>query len=414
MAGISASPGDVVIDELTITPKIGNPVNIKNQVLMMDIFESIFSPSLYAEFFLYDPIDMINTLPVRGEEIIDLSYHLPGGQTSTWQFAVVQIAHSYPGNQDKAKFYTLKCFTVDHFVNAKQKFSKKYTDNSSTVIQSILKNQLGSAKNLISEPTKGIQDILIAKMFPFQAIDLVRRRSVSSSFLSSSYCFFENQKGYNFQTIEGMMSKNSKNIGNKVFTYDASVLQNARDVGFRNILAYRHLQHGNSWQMINAGVFNNRVTKFDFFTKTKFTVDYKNTEKQGNFKWSDGTSFPWNSPQFEGENNDTTPQFFFVPADSSRPENYISEAIGPQLAYTAQMAQNITQISVYGDNSIDVGDVITATLPENTGFTKKVEEAKLVTGNFLVSKVRHTITLQQNLYYKMSLELMKGRIMTNV
>jgi hypothetical protein len=412
MAENSNNPGDVELGAITLTSSSsGQSLNIINQVVAINIWESILTPTIYAELVIYDPIDLLNFFPIRGEETIDLEWQTPGAETRNYTFSVIKPSIVRTGINDKDKQYTLRCISQDHLKNAKVKFSKKYKDTGGNIIQNILKEQLSTSKQYQGDDTKGTEDILIAKMHPFQAIDLVRRRSVSDQYLSSSWCFFEDKNGYNFYTLESMMQNSRGTVGGRTYFYDASVLEDLANITMMNILGYKNLAFGDTVNTIFSGSFKNVTRKFDLFTKQLGSIDYNNLEKQGQFIFPDGTGNPFSSSQFESSYNDKTPQFFMTPVDTSRTTDYRPDMIGPRQSYVQKILQNIAQIKVYGDSTLELGEIVDVRLPSVTGFTGGMsEEAKLLSGNFLVSKIRHLISLIERRVYYQSLELLKGNV----
>jgi hypothetical protein len=76
----------------------------------------------------------------------------------------------------------------------------------------------------------------------------------------------------------------------------------------------------------------------------------------------------------------------------------------------------IAHLTIYGDSTITVGDVITCRIPEMNGLTNKEYAADdpMISGNYLVCKVRHILTFGDNPKYYQALEIVKDGVAGNL
>jgi hypothetical protein len=84
-----------------------------------------------------------------------------------------------------------------------------------------------------------------------------------------------------------------------------------------------------------------------------------------------------------------------VPKDTARGNDFVHATLGLKNAYTLLLNQNIIRILTYGDSYLSVGDVIEVNLPEVSGTTEKKTKDRLSSGNYLVTKLRHNITMEE-------------------
>jgi hypothetical protein len=75
--------------------------------------------------------------------------------------------------------------------------------------------------------------------------------------------------------------------------------------------------------------------------------------------------------------------------------------------YMSGFLSVINHITIYGDTEITAGDVITVHINDPVGTTDTVEEATGISGNFLVTKVRHCLTFGETPQYYQALEIVK-------
>ena len=86
---------------------------------------------------------------------------------------------------------------------------------------------------------------------------------------------------------------------------------------------------------------------------------------------------------------------FFVPKDSSKGNDFIDTNIAIKNAFNTLLNQNILRIMVHGDNYLSAGDLLKINLPEVSGTTDRKANDTLNSGNYLVSKLRHIITMEE-------------------
>lgn len=416
-------PGDVEIVKLMLHSDDGQrSYDLSHQAQFIDIYESVTSPIIYGEINIQDSNDLLRQFPILTEEYIELSYKLPGYEYVTeFKLHVKEIVGLNIHPQQKTKSYTLTLCSMEMVENAKSRVDKNIggSQSSSSVqqgveidkaVEAIVTESLKSKKKFNAEPTKGIDQVLITRVQPFRAIDGLRRRAVSKKYQSSAYCFFENQKGYWFTTLEKLFVDGRDKIGDKIFFTDTVASKDVAQNQFRNIIGYKQLHFADSINKINSGGFRNNVGYFDLVTGDYRVVEYKDDVAQDNFQATDGGStIGQNTSKYTKEHTNKTAKTLLVPHDSSRPESDIAEKLSLLQAYTYKLTHNIIHIYTWGDNNITAGNIIECHLPAATGTTdaNKTED-RLSSGKFLVAKVRHIIQLGSKPMYNLSMELIKS------
>jgi hypothetical protein len=70
--------GDVDIEELTLISMVSKKtLDITNQVIAIHIFEDLFSPFISGNLILRESIDILNNLPLMGQEYLRLKIKTP-------------------------------------------------------------------------------------------------------------------------------------------------------------------------------------------------------------------------------------------------------------------------------------------------------------------------------------------------
>ena len=71
--GTSQHAGDYIMDDVVILANTGQTYNIQNQILELNIFESIRRPVMSGSLMIEDGTSLIETAPIVGQERIMFS-----------------------------------------------------------------------------------------------------------------------------------------------------------------------------------------------------------------------------------------------------------------------------------------------------------------------------------------------------
>lgn len=387
-------------------------MDLMQHVKAISIYESIMAPVVMADLEVADAIGMLQDFPIIGEEYISISFKTPdASKPATYNMRVNRVKDKKVTDNTKMVTYVLECVSMDLFKNSSNLITRQFDASISDIVKDILENELHTHKPMFIEETRGVEKSLITLMQPFKAIDFFRKRAVSKKYASSSFVFFENRYGYNFLTMEKLFEDGSKFLdkSDKVFFFDpTSQNHGVENVTIRNILAYNQASFFDSISKIQTGGITNVVNKFDLLTGDIVKINYTNNETQDKFKFGDSKSISLNSSGFDSTHGRNPAVFNVVPYNSDKPESFLPEKLSLLRGFVNKIAQNIIQIHIYGDSDISVGDVITCYLPAATGMTDDPENARLDSGNYLVTKVRHIIINSDRPQHTIALELVKG------
>ena len=409
------APGDVEIHKLMLYSDDGcRQYDITPQVHYMDIYESILSPVIYAELTIEDSIDLQRQFPLIAEEHIEIEFSVGGAANhSKFKLHVKGIENLEITPQQKWKGYTITLVSMEMLKHVNQHVDKKFEGDISTNVRSILTDYIKTSKPLNIEATRGIDNVLVTRMEPFKAIDLMRRRAVSKQYTSSAFVFYENKYGYNFETIEAIFARNKKGVGDKVFSYSSAIGTDVRVSNYRNIIAYRQVSFADSIDKIHQGGLSNKVGALDIVSGGYQVLNYTNNIGGDKFTNADESSAGQNSSAFEKLHGRTTSKTLFVPTAADRNESFLPNKISVLQAYTQKITQNLVHIYIYGDSEITAGDVVECSLPEAVSTTGEPAADRLASGKYLVAKCRHCFTLGPKPMYTQSLELIKTSFLEN-
>jgi len=412
------NPGEAKITLFDLTSLDGSiRQSIINQVISFDIYESIMLPLMVCDIAVKDSIGLIDQFPIIGEEFVEIEVKNPETQNAYFfKFKTVSVTNKVTNPDGKMMSYIIRCMSEEIIENSKKRIQKRFTGLSPyEMISQIVQNDLKSTKKLFVDdaPIKGNESIFVNNLAPMQAVDMIRRRTVTSKYQSSAYNFFENRDGFNFVTIDKMMITGKQSIGDRIFFYDSHTNSKVENINIRNILAYRQVASANPVDFVQSGAVSNITQSLDIRTGSISTVNFNLKDNLDKFTQADksgisakATSVFMNragSKVSEIEN----PLQLFSPKSSKNGDSFREDKLGFLQSYVSQLVGNIVRVLVYGDTTLTAGAVITLKFPDVSGTTDKKDDSRLASGNYLISKIRHTFVNADKTYYKCSMECIK-------
>ena len=396
---IQFTPGNVKFYKAELTNSSGTALDITPQIKNISIYENIEFPTVYCEVLMEDSIDLWRTFPIVGEETLEVSYKTPSvNDITTYKFSVFKIKNKVDQTNSKTSMYVLECVSRETLTAITVgKINAAFEEPFENIIAQIISKQLNSTKKVYVEKTKGITPVAIPNLYPFQAIDFLKQRSVSAEVPNSSYKFYENQYGFHFRTIESLLFTKRDDIGSKEFTYDNSTTMEDKTLSanaYRNIVVLDKNKLTDTINNIGSGSYKNVTENFDMITKQIDRVEVDFAKSTNQFIASDRFASPFNTQRFfsDLQNNVKKAKTFFGVKDSSLTTNLLPESIGRRNAYNSLFSTVGINVLVYGDSSLTVGDTLKLNTKNIKGTTERNLDESKISGTYLITGVRHLIS----------------------
>ena len=369
------NPGDVVVNNVVLAGSSGT-LDVTNQIQSLSVHEDLMIPGMNASLTLLDSLNLQRMLPLIGEEILYVNYNTPSLAGLSHTFAVSSMKDASPSSALKVRAYDIECIALEAFTNKTTLVSKTYNTQLNAVVADLFENFLNSNKSLQTEATQGVQKYIVTNERPFDAINRIRKRSASISHPSSSFLFFENQRGYFYVTLEALFqqgivaSYTDADVG-----ADNFITRN----NFRTMLGYNLPDVYDTATKLGQGAFTSTVKKLDM--KSLLFSSQDKGSSTGSNRSSGG---------FKGSMSGSGISSF-IPKDMFNPDTFIDKMIAPQRAFLAEVDQMKLHIKIFGDSSLTVGQQIGIHIIVNDGSTGPRADSAQISGNYVISKLNSMI-----------------------
>lgn len=363
-------------------------------------------PTLYAQLFMFDSINLLTDFPLIGEEEVTIVFETPGiSEPARYVLRVFEISNVQQSDNRMAVGYTLACISAEHFHNGGS-VRESFQGLLSDFAVHVARDYLATNKKIRVEPTKGLYNIVTPSWKPLEAIDYARKNSVSKTYAGTCYVFYETQAGFTFASVEYLCA--SQQVGSRVFKFPYMTANEKDSASYRAVIEHEVLTRNDSIELINEGVLQAQTMKFDLLTKQVSNTEYSALNDFKDFRGADErTKFP-QSAQFAKSFG--SPSRYMTFRDSSRPDDYTAEAYAARNAFVQLLNSNVTRLLVHGDSGIKAGDLVELDVPEVLGTTVRKHMDPLHAGRYIVLRLRHLITLGPKPLHELVLDV--GRVGT--
>ena len=415
-----------------------NP-NLRAMIASFQISQSVNNSAMSGMLEVYDSIGLLEEMPIRGEETLNLvikAYDL--------QKEIDLVCHVYKvddvniSDDQSGNAYSLYWITKTSYEASKRSFITYYKNESaSTIVEKIFtkyfhkKRKLAKysptraikpdwppgtkaynlsndpGRHLIIEKTEDPMQLTIPDMTPAQAIQFVARRTFGRQpNAGSSFRFFETAEGYYFVSDEWLYEYGIRNPI-ATFNYGAFISLDPDD-SYEQIAGFS--QFGNpsrvdvGAEMLN-GAYNTKIIEVDILKRTYKTHDYSYVKdflpkfKDSAAKTADIKNDKHSEEFIEKTFNNENARRYMIIRDYK--DDVSSKDFAPETNFRNLAAQrtfyknHVHAMSVVGvtEGRLDVsaGDVIRVNTAAKNVSSDKTENPQM-SGRFLVTNVENAVS----------------------
>jgi hypothetical protein len=413
---MSLKPGQCKIKTLTITNhKKNDDISKSEKVLELlnsvEIYESIFQSTVLATLTFNDGNNFKERFNFTGNEDVYIEFEGYGNpETLKYQFKVIEQPLITPANNLRSKTFMLKLASAEVLVDSAKIVSKSYTASTKSIVTDIIQRELMSRKKINVEDSRDPPTIVIPFLSPFTAIDYIRKRSASDKYKSSSFVFFENESGFHFTTIEGLLATQKPT---EKFFQKEGVSKKTEEVDTKSFYLFDNITVKNGFNvshLMKNGGMKTIVSQYDFTRKQYKTREFVNNPKQF-YDSTDGNN-PINSTDIINTYSSFNNKPLFLPYASYRDSvnktsNFVYDTVAERLAFSNIFTQQKIYIDVPGNTRVLAGTVVELEIPRYDAIDSTSGKNQVYSGKYLVTSVKHVVQNTDDAKYNTNIELMR-------
>ena len=292
--------GDIEIKQIDLIGKYST-TSLVGLYTEIQIFEDIFSPFITGTITITESFDLMNKLPLIGEEFLILDLTTPGFEKRIkGRFYVFKCSEKV-AIRDKLSAYTLSFISIDAVNDLNIRLNNAWSGFCSDIaFRLIAKDKFGvqTEKPINIEDTINGIKFVCNNWSPVKAINYVAEKSVNKDGISS-YLFFENRDGFNFVSLHTLYQGNT--IQDFIFDNyertETNVGDTIRDIeqDYKRIISMSMPDGFDFIDRLSKGMFTSNLTSYDMVTK-RFKRQYFSYQEEFN-KIPHLNKFPLNSTE---------------------------------------------------------------------------------------------------------------------
>lgn len=441
--------GDVNINEVILISRTGQEYDIKNLISELNIFEDMFANCLTGNVMISDGKDLINEVPIVGEELIRINISTPtfGEEDSIYKtFKIYAITDKVAAVNDRSQVYIAHFISQEGYMDSMMQINGTFKGNVSDVVSSIFDKFLKVPRNTtdgvesrnntelsILDKTKNNIVFNSPSWSPFKCINYVSSRSLRDDNDGSNFLFFETMKGFVYGSLQEIVDMQRKTgfVYEQYMYAPANVKLPRPERGYtykkpsldRSYRLVDEFTSGGDFNLINShtvGHLSNRVVTYDIFNKSTNVFDYDYLSEWDKYKHVDKNSVttggspiitdrqlrasdacivvqPIHTQLFDGNIDNTN--------------NSIAKIVSSRMSLLADINSRQLSILVGGRTDIECGMLVEFLLPalKTKDLITNDEEAfdAFYSGVYIITSIRHKINPSKHM---MRLELSKTSI----
>jgi hypothetical protein len=396
------------IKDLTLITKLGN-VNITGVYQEINIYESMFMPSIRGDILIQDAIGLSSKLLLDGSEYLSMEISKDdesGSTTFKKTFRIYKQSNREDMNQN-SEIYILYFASEELIFSEQKKINQSFNGTYTDIVNVILKKYLAvpNQKIGIIEQSKGLHTVIVPGLSPFDAMNWLSKKAINSESLPN-FLFFENKYGYNFVSLTKLIEQQPiMNIN-----FEPKNISGSEGREFYGAREARIVNSMDLIENIKNGVYSGKfigidpLTRQANFNNIDFTQTYGKTKvhlnKYPNFTAASNRENKDAAHMYDskvslyvfGSTRENTP---WVAKKDPRTATIIDDTH----AYVFQRAPiftNLLQTTIHlnlpGNFGITSGSIINLKMPVKS-IKPEAGEAldKTLTGKYIITATRHVI-----------------------
>lgn len=230
------------VEEIKLSDHSGKTFfDLTRSFLRLELNASLTISCVYGNIQVEDFADILGSMPILGDEILELSIKSNDGKNYTKKFKVLKIHPPMSSPAKSQKFYMIEFASFTYYNNMKNMFSRSYNNIRTTlIVKEIYKSFLAEEEDnfkLVLEPLgeDRTTSVVIPYLRPLEAISFLSKYcSLNNNY---DFIFYEDWNNCNFVSLSSL--KESEPVENFYTSHDPDG-RSENDLGQSDIDFYRN------------------------------------------------------------------------------------------------------------------------------------------------------------------------------
>lgn len=263
----------------------GNQIDLSSSVVYCDYYEDLLSPCVMMTIQIASSYSIFNSLPVRGGEKVELNMDtLSGNFSLSDDYAMYVYKVSGITNDGAKEFCTLHLCSREGLTNETARVQKKYDKKPlNEHVEAILKNVLltNKFKKENIERTSNSYSFIGTLKKPFHVLTWLGPKGIPPNQSSGNsgkvakgvagFVFYENKDGFNFRSIETLVSATKSQIASTEkesiakYTYQPGAIESNNPNNNFSIINYNFEKNIDLMKSLRVGMYSNITYVYDLY-----------------------------------------------------------------------------------------------------------------------------------------------------
>ena len=370
---------------------------ITPQVVGIEIYEDIFSPFISGKIVVRDSQELLNLLPLVGEEKIILDIATPTideEYTIKGEFFIYKMGDRIRLSE-RDTGYQLYFMSKEGIIDINRKISKAYSGNITDIVKKIVVEEdgLSSKKNLNVETTPTNIKYISNFWSPVQNINYLAQAAINEN-NSPTYVFFENKFWLNFISLDSMYDLPVfRQLVWDNYTREITPAGAVKDLNkdWNRIINLNTPQTFDYIKRIQSGMYGTEMIMFDIMTKqythVGFVPDFSESKHLNKYPmWSGDAPASTRSTLIKEHR-------YYNNFDGYQDVTNTSH-IQKRVSLMTQAEAFKLEVTVLGRTDYSAGQKINIDVPLNTQIRQETVDPqdKIYSGDYIISAICHKIS----------------------
>ncbi len=397
-------PGQVNVLRCDLISHSGRVVDISSILGVMSIYEDLFSNTMSGHVFLEDALNLVNTLPIVGQEVLMIELQTPSfKKTIKKRFYIYKLEHIILNSRSSQ--YMLQFCTVEMINSVNSKVSRAFSGKIHDTVKTLFCSSeyggddryIASKEQLYYDPTRNSLDFIAPYWTPLQTINWLCEKAINYRGVAN-YLFYETNQSFEFYSLDSLLHSvpvakyTYGDVGSRTvspeedFEKTFSVVESVEtDVGFDYLRSLASGMYGSVLYTFDTTSKTMSRTLYDYlddFDSNYHAELYPLHSKDLIYKKQASTHHLLKNNHVHGNNQPITYSSFYQKRNS----------------LISQMQAFRFNINVFGRTDIRVGDMVEFEMlaRREIGEEDMIDPNKILAKDFsgkcLITAIRHTIS----------------------